>query len=212
MGTRLMTDVDSLIDRYYSDNLKLRHILVVHSKSVAGMALDIARRHPELDVDCRFLYEAAMLHDIGVYLTDAPGICCFGSEPYIRHGILGAAILRREGLPLHARVAERHTGTGLTAAEIVSRQLPLPVQDFSPQTVEEKIICFADKFFSKSHLERVRTPQQVLQSLEKYGDEGLQRMHRWMDVFGPIPVYSGNRSLEKTAFKLSLDSQPFRSS
>ena len=205
-------DPIAIIEKYYDPSSEVYRILLKHSLDVTDMALRLASRRPDLNLDVRFIEEAAMLHDIGVYLTDAPGICCFGSEPYIRHGILGAAILRREGLPLHARVAERHTGTGLTAAEIVSRQLPLPVQDFSPQTVEEKIICFADKFFSKSHLERVRTPQQVLQSLEKYGDEGLQRMHRWMDVFGPIPVYSGNRSLEKTAFKLSLDSQPFRSS
>ena len=175
--------VDQLIDKYYSDNAPLREILLTHSRSVADMALDVARRHPELGADETFLYEAAMLHDIGVYLTDAPGIQCFGHEPYIKHGLLGGELLRREGLPRHARVAERHTGTGLTRETILRQSLPLPLADYSPETIEEQLICYADKFFSKSHLERVRTPEQVLKSLEKFGVEGVERMKAWLKRF-----------------------------
>ena len=175
--------VDIIIDKYYTDNQELRHILTKHSRDVANFALDVCRRHPELQADEEFIYEAAMLHDIGIFLTDAPGICCHGTEPYICHGILGAELLRNEGLPRHARVAERHTGTGLTEATIERQQLPLPKQDYTPQTIEEQIICYADKFFSKSHLERVRTPEQVLRSLEKFGDEGMERMKEWMKLF-----------------------------
>ncbi|MBO4905931.1 MAG: HDIG domain-containing protein [Bacteroidaceae bacterium] len=176
-------NIDGIIDKYYSDNSELRHILLTHSRSVAEMSLDVAQRHKELAVDREFLYEAAMLHDIGVFLTDAPGICCYGTEPYIRHGLLGGELLRSEGLPRHARVAERHTGTGLTVETIMRQSLPLPPCDFSPETIEEQIVCYADKFFSKSHLERVRTPEQVLRSLEKYGEEGLVRMRHWMELF-----------------------------
>ncbi len=175
--------VDQLIDKYYSDNAPLREILLTHSRSVADMALDVARRHPELGADETFLYEAAMLHDIGVFLTDAPGIQCFGHEPYIKHGLLGGELLRREGLPRHARVAERHTGTGLTRETILRQALPLPLADYSPETIEEQLICYADKFFSKSHLERVRTPEQVLKSLEKFGADGVERMKAWMKRF-----------------------------
>ncbi len=175
--------VDQLIDKYYSDNAPLREILLTHSRSVADMALDVAHRHPELGIDTTFLYEAAMLHDIGVFLTDAPGIQCFGHEPYIKHGLLGGELLRREGLPRHARVAERHTGTGLTRETILRQALPLPLADYSPETIEEQLICYADKFFSKSHLERVRTPEQVLKSLEKFGADGVERMKAWMKRF-----------------------------
>ena len=175
--------VEQLIDKYYSDNAPLREILLTHSRSVAEMALDIAHRHPELEADEPFLYEAAMLHDIGVFLTDAPGIQCFGHEPYIKHGLLGAELLRSEGLPRHARVAERHTGTGLTRETILRQSLPLPLADYSPETIEEQLICYADKFFSKSHLERVRTPEQVLKSLEKFGAEGVERMKAWLKRF-----------------------------
>ena len=176
--------IQALIDKYYADNAPLRHILVTHSRSVAEMAVDIARRHPELHADEDFLYEASMLHDIGIYLTDAPGIQCFGMEPYICHGMLGARLLRSEGLPRHARVAERHTGTGLTVETIRRQGLPLPLQDFSPESIEEQVVCYADKFFSKTHLERVKTPEQVLRSLEKFGEEGVMRMRTWMRLFG----------------------------
>lgn len=175
--------VERLINKYYSDNAPLYEILLRHSRSVAEMALDVARRHPELEADEIFLFEASMLHDIGVFLTNAPGIHCFGTEPYIKHGVLGAELLRSEGLPRHARVAERHTGTGLTPETIVRQALPLPLADYSPETIEEQLICYADKFFSKSHLERVRTPEQVLKSLEKFGAEGVERMKAWMQRF-----------------------------
>lgn len=174
----------AIIDKYYSDNEPLRQILLTHSRSVADMALSVARHHPELGADEVFLFEAAMLHDIGVFKTDAPGIQCFGTEPYIRHGWLGGQLLRQEGLPRHARVAERHTGTGLTRDAIIRQALPLPLEDFSPETTEEQIICYADKYFSKSHLERVRTPEQVLQSLEKFGCESVERMRAWQLRFG----------------------------
>ena len=143
-----MTDWKKIIDKYYSGDGDLRTILIIHSQSVARKALQIVSLHPELNLDREFIEEAAMLHDIGIIKTDAPGIKCFGTEPYICHGILGAEMLRQEGLPRHARVCERHTGAGLSLNEIVSQNLPLPHQDFLPETLEEQVICYADKFFS----------------------------------------------------------------
>ena len=180
--------VEELIDKYYPEAgpthaALLRHILVTHSRSVADMALDVAHRHPELDADEQFLWEGAMLHDIGIFLTNAPGIQCFGTEPYIRHGLLGGELLRREGFPRHARVAERHTGTGLTIDTIRQQNLPLPLQDFSPETIEEQIICYADKFYSKTRLEQQKTSEQALRSLGKFGPEGVQKMQLWMQQF-----------------------------
>lgn len=180
--------VEELIDKYYPEAgsqsaVLLRHILLTHSRSVAAMAVEIAHRHPELGADEQFLWEGGMLHDIGIFLTDAPGIQCFGTEPYIRHGLLGGELLRREGYPRHARVAERHTGTGLTLDTIRRQQLPLPLQDFSPETIEEQIICYADKFFSKTRLTQQKTPEQALRSLEKFGEEGVVKMRTWMQKF-----------------------------
>lgn len=173
-----------IIGKYYPADNQLRQILLTHSSAVADRALLIADRHPELGLDRQFLYEAAMLHDIGVFRTDAPGIQCFGTEPYIRHGIIGADIMRTEGFPRHARVCERHTGAGITLDAIRTQHLPLPTDhDLLPETIEEQVICYADKFYSKSHLDRIRTVEQAARSLEKFGSEGVARFMEWAHRF-----------------------------
>lgn len=178
-----MTDWKKIIDKYYSGDGDLRTILIIHSQSVARKALQIVSLHPELNLDREFIEEAAMLHDIGIIKTDAPGIKCFGTEPYICHGILGAEMLRPEGLPRHARVCERHTGAGLSLNEIVSQNLPLPHQDFLPETLEEQVICYADKFFSKTHLDREKSVEKAEKSIAKFGEEGLARFKQWEKMF-----------------------------
>lgn len=172
-------DCEALIHRYYASNPPLEEILLRHSRCVARKALEVAHNHPELCADESFLYEAAMLHDIGIYLCDAPSIYCYGENDYIRHGYLGAELLRKEGLPRHAEVAERHTGTGITMEQIAREHLPLPMRDFCPHTIEEQIICYADKFFSKSHTDRTKTLPQVRRSLEKFGKESVGRFNAW---------------------------------
>lgn len=172
---------EELLKKYTADNEELYHVLLVHSQAVANRAVKIAEAHPEWSISGTFLYEAAMLHDIGCVRVSAPSIHCLGNEPYIRHGLLGSEILLAEGYPLHARVAARHTGTGLTAAQIAAQQLPLPQQDFTPETLEERIICYADKFYSKTHLQEEKTYEQALRSLAKFGEEGLAVFRRWHD-------------------------------
>lgn len=176
-------DYLAIIDQYYPQKSKVRDILLTHSECVARKALQIADKHPELKLDRTFIEEAAMLHDIGIVKCDATGIECFGTEPYIKHGIIGADMLRTAGYPKHARVCERHTGAGIALQDVIDQHLPLPHQDFLPETMEEQVICYADKFYSKSHLERERTPEQALKSLERFGQEGAQRFARWMQLF-----------------------------
>ena len=62
--------------------------------------------------------------------------------------------------------------------------LPLPHRDFLPETLEEQLICYADKFFSKSHPEREKTPEQARRSIAKFGEEGLRRFIHWEEMFG----------------------------
>ncbi len=176
-------DYNLLIDKYYPEDNELRHILITHSQSVARKALQIVSFHPELHLDARFVEEAAMLHDIGIFLTDAPGICCYGSQPYICHGRLGAELLRQEGFEHHARVCERHTGAGITCRQIVEQNLPLPHQDFLPETMEEKVVCYADKFYSKTHLDREKSIEKAEKSLAKFGEEGVERFRLWESMF-----------------------------
>jgi uncharacterized protein len=174
---------EEIIHRYCEGNPALEDILLKHSSDVAKRALKIADKHPEFNIDKQFLYDAAMLHDIGIINVDAPSISCFGTEPYIKHGLLGGEILRKEGFPAHARVAERHTGTGLTRENILQQSLPLPPADYVPETLEEQIICYADKFYSKTRLEEEKTYESALSSLRKFGEEGLMIFENWKHRF-----------------------------
>lgn len=103
-----------------------------------------------------------MLHDIGIFRTDTDGIHCFGTYPYICHGYLGSELVAAEGFPKHALVCERHTGAGLSLQSILEQNLPVPHREMVPLSLEEQIICFADKFFSKTKLDREK-------SVEKHG-------------------------------------------
>jgi uncharacterized protein len=176
-------DYLSIINKYYPADDELRRVLLQHSRQVADRCLQICDRHPELLLDRQFLEEAAMLHDIGVRWCNAPSICCNGTEPYIRHGVIGAELLRKEGWERHARVAERHTGTGLTREQIERQQLPLPAVDYVPEALEEQVVCYADKFYSKSQPDRVRTVLETAQSLEKFGPEGVRKFLEWAKMF-----------------------------
>lgn len=158
-----------IIYKYYPEDDELRRLLLKHSRQVADRALLICDRHKELPVDRQFIEEAAMLHDIGVFRCHAPSIHCHGTEPYIRHGQIGGELLRAEGFPRHARVAERHTGTGLPGWE--------------PESLEEQIICYADKFYSKSNPDHVRTVLETAQSLEKFGADGVKLFLSWAERF-----------------------------
>ena len=184
-----MIDYEAIISKYYAGNPELQQILLAHSRQVADRALAILRLHPEWVeqglVDPAFVEEAAMLHDIGVVLCDAPKIHCKGTHAYIEHGYLGAEILRQEGLPKHAAVAERHTGTGITMEQIMREQLPIPLQDYTPRTLEERLICYADKFYSKTRLGEDKPMAKIRQHLWKYGSDTVFRFDEMQQFFEP---------------------------
>lgn len=206
---------EQIIDKYYPPG-PLRDILLIHSECVADKALAAARRSG-LPFDADLLEAGAMLHDIGIFLCDAPGIECHGSEPYIRHGLLGGQLLRKEGYPDLARFCERHTGAGLTREDIIQQRLPLPAEDFLPETIEEKAVCYADKFFSKSapknflpspalspeeaHLamleaiSREKSFDRVRASMARHGSSTISRFMALHHLFNPETTDMDNPSI-----------------
>lgn len=111
--------------------------VVAHVEAVAALAVRIAsalhsKGHP---VDVALVEAGALLHDIGRSKTHT-----------IRHATVGAELLRARGLP-EALVlcVERHTGGGIDREE--ARLLGLPERDYTPRTLEEKIVCHADNLF-----------------------------------------------------------------
>ncbi len=175
---------EKIINKYYEEGSALLALLLTHSEMVARKALAVADA-ANLNIDRDFVYNAAMLHDIGIFKCDASGIYCYGDEPYIRHGVIGAELLRQDGVDeSYARVCERHTGAGLTAKEIAETGMPLPHKDFLPESLEEKLICYADKFYSKSgDPKEEKSLELVRASMAKFGLDSLARFNSLHALF-----------------------------
>ncbi len=177
-----------IIKKYYKPGSMAYKFLVKHSEAVAKKAVEIAKNCPQFNPDLHFIVEAAMLHDIGIFLTEAQSIDCFGKKPYICHGYLGRELLEKEGLPKHALICERHVGIGVSVQDIKDMKLPIPERDMLPVTVEEQIICLADKFFSKNeeHLTKEKSIEKIRSELSNFGMDKVKRFDELAKKFGII--------------------------
>lgn len=178
----------ALLEKYFPDSHSFS-IVLEHSRMVAAKAIAIARRLDE-PVDTLFVEQAALLHDIGICRTSAPGIGCFGTDHYLSHGIHGRMILEKEGFPRHALVCERHIGVGLTKSDITEQGLPLPLKDMVPTCVEEEVICFSDLFFSKKpgSLAQEKTIEAIAEALGRFGPHKVRIFSGWLLRFGNPPI------------------------
>ena len=110
--------------------------VITHSLAVTRAAETIAHRILELgkgEPILKIIVAGAMLHDIGRSRTHG-----------VQHGFIGGTILKELGIDARVvRIAERHVGAGIPREE--AKLLGLPPQDFVPETLEERIVCYADK-------------------------------------------------------------------
>jgi len=172
-----------LIDKYYNGHAQAKSILIAHSHQVASLAVAVAEHIMQSEpVDKDFIEQAAWLHDIGMLYTDTPKLGCNGEQPYIAHGIIGADLLYKEGLPGHALVCERHIGVGLSIEDIQAQELPLPLRDMRPQNLEERIVAYADLFFSKAQ-KGMRTADMVRTALARHGQYKVNIFDEWHERF-----------------------------
>ena len=180
-------DPEKIIGTYYEIGSKAHRFLTIHARMVADKALIVANHVRNLNPDLAFIEEGALLHDIGMIMTDVPQIGCHGIEPYVRHGVLGRKMLEDLGYPKHALVCERHLVLGLSAKAIRNLKLPLPVRDMRPVTLEEKIICYADKFYSKGQgsLEKQKTMDEVEAELKRFSEGTWLKFKEWSNLFEP---------------------------
>lgn len=188
-------DPFDIIQQHCDSNSDAYRILVAHGEQVAAKALEAADAVKHLRPDIDLIKRAAMLHDIGMLRTNVPQLGCHGSEPYIRHGVIGREMLETIGLTAEALICERHVGAGISAEEICRQNLPLPKRDMLPITIEEQIICYADKFFSKSkdHNASAKSPPAIIKSLARHGDQQVNRFIEWTKLFGTNQASLGNR-------------------
>ena len=183
-GHSMINPVEIIADFYDSGSMAYK-LLLDHGRQVAQKALQAAARVLQLKPDTAFIREAAMLHDIGIFMTNTPELGCTGEHPYICHGYLGRNLLEKRGLPGHALVCERHVGAGISVVDIERQGLPLPRRDMLPVSIEEQIICYADKFFSKLP-ERAAceySADEILRRLKKFGPDKADRFQQWTKMF-----------------------------
>ena len=178
-------EAKALISELYPNGSRAGDILRQHGALVADKALRIAAGMTSLNPDRKFIKTAARLHDIGIFLTDAPALGCRGPYPYICHGYLGRRILEERGLPELALVCERHVGVGISAADVRHNRLPLPERDMLPVTLEEQIICYADKFYSKNSRSdaREKSSAEVIAEIERFGPDKVKQFLSWAGRF-----------------------------
>ncbi len=177
---------EEVIARFYPPGGPLHDIFMAHAVAVTKKSLDIAQKVSSMNPDTAFIEQAAMLHDIGIFMTRARSIGCTGEHPYICHGWLGRQLLDGCGFdPRFGKVCERHTGAGITLDNIAANDLPLPHRDMVPVSLEEKIICVADKFHSKNpeNRDQVYSVQSIIRNLAALDPGHAERFSRWAVSF-----------------------------
>jgi len=136
--------------------LGLRGNIVKHEQSVMRKARNMAHNITTVPVNMELVKIGALMHDIGRTKTHD-----------MDHGIVGGAILRDMGFSIElARIAEVHSMAGLTAAE--AKQFGLPAKDYLPETIEEKLVCLADKYFIGT--KEVTIDERFGRWITKYGE------------------------------------------
>ncbi len=116
--------------------------VIMHCRYVAENAVELALKAVEkgFPVDLKLVKSGALLHDIGRAVVHD-----------VRHGVKGAEIARSIGVDERVvRIIENHIGAGIPAMEASS--LGLPEKNYTPTTVEEKIVCYADKLTRGSRM------------------------------------------------------------
>ncbi len=167
-------EAEDLLKKYAPDENTLLRVLT-HSRRVRDRVLSLVGKSKYIDLD--LLKTAALLHDIGRFVYPP------GDKNSILHGIEGAIILRKEGLPLHARVAETHIGVGITREDILKQGLPLPLKDYVPTTKEEILIAYADNLESQG----IKTERDVEERFSReVGEEYREKVRRFHSLVHEI--------------------------
>ena len=134
-----------------------RENVIKHCEAVTELAVEIAKacKKRGLNVNLELVEVGALLHDIGRAKTHS-----------VHHAVIGAQIGKTLGLPEPIiSIIKRHVGGGITAKE--AKKLGWPKDIYTPQTLEEKIITYADKLVEGSK----KVP--IEKTIEKFSDEGL---------------------------------------
>jgi uncharacterized protein len=148
----------------------LRNV-IKHCEAVAELAVEIANACNErgLEVDSELVEIGALLHDIGRAKTHS-----------VHHAVIGAEVAESLGLPETViSIIKRHVGGGITARE--AKKLGWPMDIYVPQTLEEKIVSYADKLIEGSQRVPIeRTIENLSRELPPSSIARIRRLHQEM--------------------------------
>jgi uncharacterized protein len=167
----------------YAPTVDAFELVYTHCEIVCAVAEQLLDRHrPAVDVE--LVRAGSLLHDIGAYrLYDAQGQ--LDQANYIRHGVLGHALLRELGFPQRVcRFCSCHTGVGLSSEDVLRQQLPLPAADYLAETDEEKLVMYADKFHSKTTPPVFLTAATYAAGVRRFGEDKAVRFVALVEQFG----------------------------
>jgi uncharacterized protein len=140
--------------------------VIAHCQAVATLALEIAKKFKEKNytVDTALIETGALLHDLGRAKTHS-----------VNHAIEGMQLAQAEGLPDPIIcIIKRHVGAGITTEE--AKGLKWPKDNYTPQTLEEKIVCYADKCLSGT--KRIPAETTIKQLHEQKLDNAAERVRK----------------------------------
>lgn len=190
MYSSMHESVFEVYQKYYLPSSLSYEILLQHSVLVAAKAVKIAVRWNEKNsdsmVDVERIKIGALLHDIGICEVSFPEAGCSGPHEYLYHGVAGYYIVMKEWLGEYANFCLTHTGVGISHEEIVTRKLPLPLEfSYIPETLEEKIVSYADLFYSKcpDSVLYEKSVSDVENSLARFGDACVRIFRAWHQMF-----------------------------
>jgi len=155
----------------------------VHCCIVRDIAVQIIETE-KLSLEQPLVEVACLLHDIGVYkLYDVHGQRT--GQSYMLHGLLGYDLLHHEGFDEQiCRFAIHHIGVGFTQDDVKAQKLPLPLRDYMPTTVEERLVLYADKFHTKDTHPVFNTYESYYAFALQYGSHFAKRLEVLAKEFG----------------------------
>jgi len=177
-------EIESLHEKY-APSEKVFDLIFTHCKIVADIADQLIATN-NIVIDADLVRVGCLLHDIGVHpILDEEGRRRDGLH-FITHGNRGEAILKAEGFPeVIRRFASHHTGVGLTKADIIEQNFPLPQQDYLAETKEERLVMYADKFHSKMPSPpHFNSYEQYKEFIRQFGEHKTVQFEKMGQEFG----------------------------
>ena len=120
--------------------LNLKENIIKHVIAVENLSLEIAnliiKNNPDIKIDLKLISDGALLHDVGRTVTHS-----------IAHAVEGVKIAKKYNFNEKIlSIIENHIGAGISKED--AKELGLPIKNYFPKTIEEKIVANADNLLA----------------------------------------------------------------